>query len=95
MLRLFLIVCVSLFAMVQTVSMAHAVEHGDDPHDHAGVVCDLVAPKDRLDGDALIAPTLPSLPLPMSQTQVEQHAIKTLLVPTVTPHPPGRAPPTR
>lgn len=45
----------AVFVTVQTLAVAHAAEHSDHPHEHDGVVCDIV--QIAADIDPLIPPT--------------------------------------
>jgi len=35
------VLCLSLFLLAQSLTISHATEHGDHPHEHDGVVCEV------------------------------------------------------
>ena len=93
-LRTYLIGClVALILLGQGLGQAHASVHGDHPHEHNGVVCDVTLISEDLDD--LILPPSPKLPAdPIAHARQTDAPALTFALPT--PHsraPPPRAPP--
>ena len=91
--RLTRLVCLSLFFLIQTMTLAHAAEFNGEPHEHEGVSCTI----------ALIAPEVDAI-IPPAPIMSAPEAFKAPII--FTPFislrhsahdcrgPPGRAPPT-
>ena len=37
----FRVLCLSVFFLIQSLTLSHAVEHNGEPHEHDGVVCEV------------------------------------------------------
>lgn len=80
---------VAALVFAQAASLAHAAEHGDEPHDHAGITCELNA----LSGQQLAL--LPKPPLHAFVIVLPEAAGPVPLIQRAWTRPPGRAPPPR
>lgn len=80
----------AMLVMMQATSLAHAAEHGDEPHEHAGIVCTLDALAAQ---NCAVLPSPPALaPLPDFSAEAAQPVP---LLQRAWSRPPGRAPPPR
>ncbi|MEM9234594.1 MAG: hypothetical protein AAGA69_10220 [Pseudomonadota bacterium] len=91
--KIFAILLSLAFLIVQTVTLAHATEFGDEDHSHHGAECVLIKAGDRTDGDSGLPCVGSQLVLPRLESSTTNFTATTLLIPTVTHSPPGRAPP--
>lgn len=79
----------ALFLWVQGAALYDAAAHGEQPHEHYGVSCELSV---AVTAEVAPLPTAPALPKPLRAIIVaEQPAIDF----RPWSHPPGRAPPPR
>ena len=82
----------ALFVLMQGLAAAHASEHGHDPHEHDGVVCEIALIAEETD---ILLPPVPELPAPASVAEPVP-AMSFHSADTPSPRsraPPGRAPP--
>jgi len=86
------LICLSLFFVVQTLTLSHATEHGDEHHEHDGVSCtiSLIAPE----VDA-VEPPAPILSVPEAYKAPTDFTafISQRYIYNECRGPPGRAPP--
>ena len=86
------LLCVSVFFIMQSLTIVHATEHGDHHHEHEGVACSisLIVPE----VDAVLPPTLI---ISVPQAFKAPIAFQPIKVASHSYHecrgPPGRAPP--
>lgn len=71
---------------------AHAAAFGDAPHQHAGVDCALSGVRQHAD-DVVLPDAIDVLAPVQTWVVFVAFAQRALCNPTVTPHPPGQAPP--
>lgn len=91
--RFLMTLCAMFYAVLATSAAAHDLEvSGDADHTHQGELCALCKINDRPDDD-LILPEGITLTLPTLEHAYQAFQAEALIVPTVTAHPPGRAPP--
>ena len=84
--RALLLALAALLLASQALTAAHAHE-ADEP-----VVCEACTLADRAD-EAGPVPSAPGMAVPIAQPVAHAFAARAAIVPTVTAHPPGRAPP--
>ena len=82
-------VLIVLFVSLQTVAISHASQHGDMPHSHDGLVCDVEAIADNVE---IIEP---ALIVDGPAVYVIAESFDAPIIEVSYQRPPGRAPPPR
>ena len=79
--------------MAQGLAGAHAAAFGDAPHEHDGAPCVLALGSQADEDDAALPPVPCPLEGRVTPAEATAFALTAAIRPTVTAHPPGRAPP--
>ena len=90
----FRVLCLSAFFIIQSLTLSHATEYNDEPHEHHGIVCEvtLIAP----DADLVMPPAV-IIVVPESYISAPVYSLPQApkyLRPDGRA-PPGRSPPTQ
>lgn len=89
----FVSLIVGLFFAFQISAAAHAIEHGENPHEHDGVSCVVTTLAENDQGVLPVEPELVALSMPVDFTWID--IFKPIQVQTYhTRAPPPRGPPT-
>lgn len=81
--------CVTLFFVTQSLALSHAAEYNNEPHQHDGVVCEVMVIAPDLD---VVMP--PALIVSTPEAHISERAYSVPSLPTYL-RPDGRAPPGR
>lgn len=79
----------ALFLWVQGAALFDAAAHGDEPHEHYGVSCELTL---AVKGEIASLPLAPASPMPPIKVELAPPAVANF---RPWSRPPGRAPPPR